>query len=52
MKNWICMSCGHEVLSDEKPQPIHWTDGHVCYFMEYEEQEDSVYGWEPPKKEV
>ncbi|MHA2217190.1 MAG: hypothetical protein ACXADW_13565 [Candidatus Hodarchaeales archaeon] len=32
MKEWYCPKCGHEVLASEKPQPIHWTDGHVCYF--------------------
>lgn len=32
MKLWICSKCGHEVYAKEKPQPIKWTDGHVCYF--------------------
>ena len=29
---WSCRKCGHEVISKEKPQPIRWSDGHVCYF--------------------
>jgi len=28
---WTCRKCGHEVISDSQPQPIKWTDGHVCY---------------------
>lgn len=31
-KLYICIKCRHEVLAMEKPQPIKWTDGHVCYF--------------------
>ena len=34
MKEWICPTCGHEVLADERPSPIKWTDGHRCVFME------------------
>ena len=38
-----CIKCGHIVVSDRKPEPIHWTDGHVCIFeigeMEKEFQE-------------
>jgi hypothetical protein len=37
MKEWYCPKCGHEVIASEKPQPIRWTDGHVCYFIEREE---------------
>ena len=36
---WICSKCGHEVLAPERPQPIHWTDGHVCGFKEIDEKE-------------
>lgn len=32
MKDWICHDCEHEVLSDRKPQPIKWDDGHICHF--------------------
>ena len=32
-KNWIC-KCGHEVLAKKQPQPMRWTDGHVCHFHE------------------
>jgi hypothetical protein len=34
MRDWECPKCGHEVLAYEKPQPIKWSDGHVCYFRE------------------
>ncbi len=34
---WVCGRCGHEVMAVEKPQPIRWTDGHVCYFYERKE---------------
>lgn len=30
-KDWLC-KCGHEVVAREKPQPIKWTDGHICTF--------------------
>jgi hypothetical protein len=33
MKQWKCR-CGHEVHAHTKPEPICWTDGHVCYFYE------------------
>jgi hypothetical protein len=39
MKLWVCGHCGHEVLASERPQPIHWTDGHICYFYEKKEEE-------------
>lgn len=38
MKLWIC-KCGHEVTAEERPPPIKWTDGHVCYFYEASEEE-------------
>lgn len=31
-KLWVCRKCGHEVHAKDRPQPIRWTDGHVCYF--------------------
>lgn len=41
MKIWICKRklkdgevCGQIVMAAEKPQPIHWSDGHVCFFEE------------------
>jgi len=34
MNLWICKKCGHEVLSETRPNPIKWTDGHICYFIE------------------
>ena len=37
-KLWVCRKCGHEVLSYDKPEPIRWTDGHVCYFIEGKEE--------------
>ncbi len=33
MKEWIC-KCGHIVLAVERPEPIRWSDGHVCKFVE------------------
>jgi len=37
---WYCSKCGHVVVSSEKPEPIRWDDGHVCYFrLEKEEGE-------------
>lgn len=33
MNDYVCMKCGHEVLSDRVPQPIKWDDGHVCHFI-------------------
>ena len=32
MKQWLCVYCWHEVLSDRQPEPINWTDGHTCTF--------------------
>lgn len=53
MKNWICGRCGQEVFSKERPDPIRWTDGHVCRFIErhgerYNEVEP--YKGEPAKE--
>lgn len=33
-KDYVCVDCGHEILIASKPQPIRWSDGHVCYFVE------------------
>jgi len=33
MDIYKCNQCGHEVLSHDKPEPIKWSDGHVCYFQ-------------------
>jgi len=38
---WRC-KCGHEVISQAKPEPINWTDGHVCHFHQAEEPERIV----------
>ncbi len=27
---WKCRSCGHIVVSKERPDTIRWTDLHVC----------------------
>jgi hypothetical protein len=32
MKNWICASCGQEVLAGTRPQSMKWSDGHRCSF--------------------
>ena len=39
LKQWLCVECWHEILSDEhrKPQSIHWTDGHICTFKSPED---------------
>ena len=39
MAEWICPSCQHEVLAKGRPDPIHWTDGHVCRFIERREHD-------------
>jgi hypothetical protein len=31
MKNWICASCGQEVLAEKRPV-FKWSDGHRCSF--------------------
>ena len=36
---FLCIKCGHEVHAKEIPQPIHWTDGHVCEFEEATEED-------------
>ncbi len=36
MSEWICPKCQHEVVADERPQPIKWTDGHRCTFRKFE----------------
>jgi hypothetical protein len=33
-KTYVCSECLHEVTASSKPDPIHWTDGHVCKFTE------------------
>jgi hypothetical protein len=35
MNLYVCRKheCGHEVLANEKPEPIRRTDGHVCSFQ-------------------
>lgn len=49
MKNyrWICRKmiglepCGHTVVTNgERPEPIRWSDGHVCIFGPEKEPED------------
>lgn len=37
---WVCPKCGHEVYAQARPEPIRWTDGHVCHFIEQKEKED------------
>jgi len=29
-KTYICSRCGLEVEATERPEAMHWTDGHVC----------------------
>ena len=42
MKDWICKYCGHEVIAKEKPQPMRWTDGHICHFIKEEKEQNGV----------
>ena len=48
MKSYICIYCGHEVIAEEKPQlmrwPVlmEWTDGHICRFVEEEQEQNGV----------
>ena len=35
---WYCPKCGHVVISEMKPEPIRWSDGHVCYFKPESEE--------------
>lgn len=37
MKYFVCVKCGHEVISKEHPGSLRWTDGHVCRFEERRE---------------
>lgn len=41
MKQYLCVECWHEILSDRVPQSIHWTDGHVCTFKSLEDIDTS-----------
>lgn len=34
MREWACSDCGHLVIASDRPQPIRWTDGHICHFIE------------------
>ena len=36
-------ACGHLVSADTRPEPIRWTDGHVCAF----EEEKPRFGFQP-----
>lgn len=38
MTTWICRICGQEEVSETKPSPVRWANGHVCYFEEKEEE--------------
>ena len=39
---WYCSKCGHVVVSNTKPEPIHWNDGHVCYFILEKEEGEAL----------
>ena len=47
-RGYECRKCGHEVYSDTRPEPIKWTDGHVCSFRLM--QEESIAS--EPKQEA
>ena len=38
VKLWICKDCGQEVISEDYPMRIPWSDGHVCFFVISEEE--------------
>jgi hypothetical protein len=41
-KQWYCRDCGHLVIAKEEPDPIRWTDLHVCqdWIPENEKKEE------------
>ena len=49
MEDWICGKCGHEVMAAEKPQPIKWTDGHICYFIKNDSFDDDWSEMDPAR---
>jgi len=49
MKSYVCAYCNHEVISNRKPEPIKWTDGHVCRFVEVKEDRSNII---TPKKKI
>ena len=46
---WVCDKCGHELSvssTEHRPDPIRWTDGHICYFHQAKEEGEGI-GAEP-----
>lgn len=46
--NWICPECGQEVISDRKPAPIRWTDGHVCEAWQIDDRDPDDFSDRDP----
>ena len=42
MKQFLCIDCWHEILSDRQPQTMTWSDGHVCTFKSPEDIDTSL----------
>jgi hypothetical protein len=39
MATWICRACGQVVgTSGDRPDPIRWSDGHVCRFVREDDE--------------
>ena len=32
LTEYKCIKCGQEIFTNRRPDPIHWTDDHVCEF--------------------
>ena len=32
LTEYRCTECGQEIFSNRRPDPIHWTDDHICEF--------------------
>jgi len=50
--NYYCPECGHIVVSDKQPDPIHWSDRHVCYFQAEEKEGEAFEVNEQKAKEA
>jgi len=32
LTEYRCTECGQDIYSNRRPDPIHWTDDHICTF--------------------
>ena len=48
---WTCVKCGYLVVAKEKPAPIRWSDGHVCYFEESKTLDEAMEKHDSKKEE-